>query len=224
MIGDSIYPGFHFVILDAKQHTANPRCSSTVSKSVAGDHHLSYSSCKSAGNPGTNRTTQAEISNLLRLSYPGRVTALGLETTGGQQQPGEQFYKRRPERVWTLNDLDYEETLRNFQHLFNNNPEVRKLVKDWERTILLSATDTGSKYSLLVKGEKLAEVRTTLPMDEDDGDGLVYLQAEESVLRQIFSGKYNPATALLDGALAIFSEERDKVKLEALALAIWHLG
>jgi hypothetical protein len=35
---------------------------------------LSYINCKSAGQSGTNRTTQAEISNLLRLSYPGRVT------------------------------------------------------------------------------------------------------------------------------------------------------
>ena len=40
---------------------------------VAGGRHLSYSNCKSAGKSGTNRTTQAEISNLLRLSFPGRV-------------------------------------------------------------------------------------------------------------------------------------------------------
>jgi predicted PurR-regulated permease PerM len=37
---------------------------------------LSYINCKSAGQSGTNRTTQAEISNLLRRSYPGRVIAV----------------------------------------------------------------------------------------------------------------------------------------------------
>jgi hypothetical protein len=36
---------------------------------------LSYINCKSAGKSGTNRTTQAEISSLLRLSFPGRVRA-----------------------------------------------------------------------------------------------------------------------------------------------------
>ena len=35
---------------------------------------MNYISSNSAGKSGTNRTTQAEISNLLRLSFPGRVT------------------------------------------------------------------------------------------------------------------------------------------------------
>jgi putative sterol carrier protein len=126
--------------------------------------------------------------------------------------------------MWIANELDYEGTLRNFQQLFNNNPRVKKLIKNWERTILLSATDTGSKYSLVVKADEMTEVRKALPAEEDEGDGLVHLQAEESILKQIFSGKYNPATALLDGALAVFSQERDKVKLEALAMIIWRLG
>ena len=45
----------------------------SVFKPLAGDRHLSYINCKSAGKSGTNRTTQAEISSLLRLSFPGRV-------------------------------------------------------------------------------------------------------------------------------------------------------
>ena len=125
--------------------------------------------------------------------------------------------------MWTVNDLTYEATLRNFQHLFNENPRVKKLVKNWERIILLDATDTGSKYSLVVKADEMTEVRKAA-QSEEEADDVVQLQAEESVLQQIFSGKYNPATALLDGALAVFSEERDKVKLEALAMVIWRLG
>ncbi len=126
--------------------------------------------------------------------------------------------------MWTINELDYESTLRNFQRLFNSNPRVKKLVKNWERTILLSASDTGSKYGLIVKGEEITDVRKISKPEEDEEDGQVHLQAEELVLKQIFSGEYNPATALLDGALAVFSEERDKVKLEALAMVIWRLG
>jgi hypothetical protein len=40
---------------------------------------LNYISSNSAGKSGTNRTTQAEISNLLRLSFPGRVTGRNLQ-------------------------------------------------------------------------------------------------------------------------------------------------
>src|SRR4051812_5684400 len=100
--------------------------------------------------------------------------------------------------MWTANELEYEATLHHFQHLFNDNPRVKKLVKNWERTILLTATDTGSQYSLIVRAEELAEICNAPVIDRDESDGVVQLQAEESVLKQIFSGKYNPATALLD--------------------------
>lgn len=126
--------------------------------------------------------------------------------------------------MWTAAELDYESTLHNFQHLFNDNPRVKKLIKNWERIILLTATDTGSKYALVITDHKLTEVCNAPQPELDESEGVVQLQAEEAVLKQIFEGKYNPATALLDGALAVFSEERDKVKLEALAMVIWRLG
>ena len=43
-------------------------------KPLAGDHHLSYINRNRARQTGTNLTTQAEISNLRRHSFPGRVT------------------------------------------------------------------------------------------------------------------------------------------------------
>jgi len=49
------------------------------------------------------------------------------------------------------------------------------------------------------------------------------LQAAQEALVRIFTGKYNPAHALIDGALAVFSGERDKVKLEAIAMIIWRM-
>lgn len=125
--------------------------------------------------------------------------------------------------MWTSTDLDYEATLYNFQQLFNLNPRAKKLVKHWDRLIFLSATDTGSKWGLLVKDDEMVEVRK-MAVAAEDSDGVVHLEADEAVLKDIFSGTYNPATALMDGALAVFSPERDKVKLEALAMVIWRLG
>ena len=49
-------------------HTSNDLLFS-LDRPAARDRHLSYISSKYAGNSGTNRTTQAEISNLLRLSF-----------------------------------------------------------------------------------------------------------------------------------------------------------
>ena len=117
----------------------------------------------------------------------------------------------------------YEAILTSFQDRFNQHERAKKLVKDWNRWIVLTATDTGSQFALVVDNQEMTDVRPIREFDED-ADNIVHLEAEETVLGDIFSGKYNPATALMDGALAVFSKERDKVKLEALAMVIWRLG
>ena len=109
--------------------------------------------------------------------------------------------------------------LNSFQDTFNNHARVKKLIKKWSRSVMLEATDTGAKHSLIIENLELKEIRDGLI----ESDPPVHLQAEEAILIRIFSGDYNPATALIDGALAIFSDERDKVKLEAIAMVIWGL-
>jgi hypothetical protein len=118
----------------------------------------------------------------------------------------------------TLGDV-----LRDFQTKFNGNSRAQKIATGWNRLVLLEARDTGVKYGLVVDNSRLADVCTMESVD-DDADNLVHLQADESILVEIFSGQYNPATALTDGNLAVFSPDRDKVKLEALAMVIWRLG
>jgi hypothetical protein len=125
--------------------------------------------------------------------------------------------------MWTSEQQTYASALQDFKDRFNSNPRAQKLVKDWDRIVLLDATDTGSKFGLVLKDQALIEVRQMQDADSQE-EGIVHLQAEEDVLHQIFSGHYNPATALVDGALAVYSADRDKVKLEALAMVIWRLG
>lgn len=124
---------------------------------------------------------------------------------------------------WTSEKPTYENVLKDFKDRFNGNVRAQKLVKDWNRTVLLDSTDTGSKFGLVLKDQVMVEVRSMSAADQE-ADNVVHLQAEEDVLQEIFAGRYNPATALVDGALAVFSPDRDKVKLEALAMVIWRLG
>ena len=125
--------------------------------------------------------------------------------------------------MWTGESGDYRSVLETFKDRFNTNPRVKRLVAGWDRLVVLDAIDTGSSYGLVIDKEILSKVETKPQFNEDD-EALVHLEAEEQVLKEIFSGKYNPATALTDGALAVYSKERDKVKLEALAMVIWRLG
>ena len=112
--------------------------------------------------------------------------------------------------------------LEDFQPRFNANPRAAKLTAGWDRLLLVDATDSGARYVLTVAGAVLVEVREGGVAAGDD-DGLVTMSADETTLIAIFSGVTNPSTALIDGQLEVYSDSRDKVKLEALALVIWGL-
>ena len=66
-------------------------------KAIARDRHLNYISSDHAGKSGTNRTTQAEISNLLRHSFPGRVNKRRSHIFNGLISGGQisSMYQRR---------------------------------------------------------------------------------------------------------------------------------
>lgn len=107
--------------------------------------------------------------------------------------------------------------LNDFRTRFNENPRVQKLIVGWDRAILVDAIDTGEQHSMIVENMQMKEVVPGLV----DADEPVHLQAEESLLMDMFAGRTKPAAALMDGALAVFSSDKDKVKLEALAMVIW---
>jgi putative sterol carrier protein len=112
--------------------------------------------------------------------------------------------------------------LGDFQSRFNVNVRAGKLTKGWDRQILLEPSDNARQYTMLIRDAKLNEIVDGGPPDSND-DKIVRLRASEDILCDIFSGNYNPSTALLDGVLEVYSDSRDKVKLEALAMVIWGL-
>lgn len=107
-----------------------------------------------------------------------------------------------------------------FQTTFNENPRVKKLIKNWTRSIVVEALDTEAVMTMFVDDLKLTQV---LEGAHGDGDEQVHLQANQDVLIDIFSGERNPVHTLVDGELAVFSSEKDKVKLEAITMVIWGL-
>jgi len=105
-----------------------------------------------------------------------------------------------------------------FQTKFNENTRVQKLIKNWKRSIVVDATDTDAKMTMVIDDLRMTEVKEGEHPDEENG---IHLQGSQETLIKIFSGDYNPAHALIDGALAVFSNEKDKVKLEAITMVIW---
>lgn len=110
--------------------------------------------------------------------------------------------------------------LGDFQTRFNTNARAAKLAAGWDRRLLVDAVDLPEKYTLTVTGARISEIREG-EVDRDEDERLVTMVADEATLIEIFSGEYNPSTALIDGQLEVYSDSRDKVKLEALAMVIW---
>ncbi|MFL5381798.1 MAG: hypothetical protein ACJ8GN_04720 [Longimicrobiaceae bacterium] len=113
-----------------------------------------------------------------------------------------------------------EEVLTDFRDRFNENSRVKKLIVGWNRDILVEPLDADTAFTMTIEN---LEMTSVAPGVHAGGDGQVHMQADEDILKRIFTGEYNPATALIDGNMAVFSEERDKVKLEAIAMVIWGL-
>jgi len=111
-------------------------------------------------------------------------------------------------------------SLQDFQNRFNNDARVKKLIKGWNRYLKVDGTDTGEIYTLTIQYLAVTNIEAGCTLADDD-ENVIALQAAQEALVRIFTGKYNPAHALIDGALAVFSGERDKVKLEAIAMIIW---
>jgi hypothetical protein len=119
----------------------------------------------------------------------------------------------------TANYTTLDDCLNGFQNTFNANESVKKLVRGWDRSIVVEATDTESVLTMIVHDLSIKAIK--VGSDDENADTLIHLQASEENLIRIFSGDYNPANALIDGELAVFSSEKDKVKLEAISMVIW---
>ena len=107
--------------------------------------------------------------------------------------------------------------MQRFRDTVNANDRVKKILAGWDRTILIEATDTESILTLVVEDRFITDITRSAP----DKNDVIHLQATEENLIKIFSGQYDASTALIDGELAVFSSEKDKVKLEAVSIVIW---
>ena len=91
-------------------------------------------------------------------------------------------------------------SLQDFQNRFNNDTRVKKLIKGWNRYLKVDGTDTGEIYTLTIQDLAVNKIETGCPVSDDD-EGLISLQAAQEALVRIFTGKYNPAHALIDGLI-----------------------
>lgn len=108
--------------------------------------------------------------------------------------------------------------LNRFRQQANGNAAVRRIAGGWSQTLVVESRDTGTAYQVDIGGGQMSEVRARDAGQEEQG---LLIRGDEAVLCRIFSGVLNPVKAYNDGALEIYGEQRDQVKLDAISLVLW---
>lgn len=112
---------------------------------------------------------------------------------------------------------DLKDCLEQFKGQLNENSKVKKLLKNWNPNILISASDFDDKYTLLVREQEIENVLGGM----HHADHEIMIEAEKDVLIEVFSGVSNPAQKVLEGEMAVFGGDTDQIKLDAISLVIW---
>ncbi|MGB9887654.1 MAG: SCP2 sterol-binding domain-containing protein [Moorellales bacterium] len=107
------------------------------------------------------------------------------------------------------------ECLADFRDRCNADPQLRRMLADWDRTILIQATDADSSYVLIVKDG-------TVFLDHGQaGQADLTVSAKLDLLVDLFSGRITPTEPYLNGTLRVLGREEDVMRLDFISLMIW---
>jgi predicted lipid carrier protein YhbT len=115
----------------------------------------------------------------------------------------------------TVEGRSLEHTLAEFARRVNEDPRLRQMIQDWDRTIRCVAADTGREAWLEVR-QAAVRVAPAVPAEED-----VRLEGDESLLLGMFAGETSPTEPYLDGRLRVTGSQEDVLRLDILSLMIW---
>ncbi|WP_027716969.1 SCP2 sterol-binding domain-containing protein [Desulfovirgula thermocuniculi] len=102
-----------------------------------------------------------------------------------------------------------------FQESYNKNERLKQMNRDWDRVILIEASDIPSRHTLELRGGELS-VREGAPPRPD----LVVI-ADSETLTDLFYGDITPTEPYMNGTLKIIGSEDDIVRLDFISLMIW---
>lgn len=110
---------------------------------------------------------------------------------------------------------ELKECLAQFRDRCNTDQQLRRMLSDWDRTILVRATDLPSECLLVVKdGEVFLE-------DGGTGKADLTVMADSQLLADLFSGRITPTEPYLNGSLRVLGTEEDVMRLDFISLMIW---
>lgn len=107
------------------------------------------------------------------------------------------------------------ESLRTFQESYQKNQQLKMMNRDWNRVILIKATDIPSEHTLILKDGELMVKEGGIESPD------LTVTADSDTIADLFFGDITPTEPYLNGSLKIFGSEDDIIRLDFISLMIW---
>jgi len=95
----------------------------------------------------------------------------------------------------------------------NGNARMARMLRGWDRTVHLVATDTGDAFTIAVADSVLGDLRTGLV---DTPDLVVSATSED--FADLFWGDLNPSEKYVSGEIALAGSSEDVLRLDAMSM------
>lgn len=111
--------------------------------------------------------------------------------------------------------LEINDSLQAFTENYNKNDRLKIMNKDWNRVVLIKATDVESQHTLTLKDGVLS-------LNEGAaGNPDLTVISDSETLADIFYGDITPIEPYNNGTLRVMGSEDDITRLDFICLMIW---
>ena len=95
----------------------------------------------------------------------------------------------------------------------NANERLARMLRGWDRTVHLMATDTGDGFTIAVTDSVLADLRHGL-LDQPD----LVVSASSEDFADLFWGDLNPSEKYVSGEIVLAGSSADVMRLDAMSM------
>jgi putative sterol carrier protein len=95
----------------------------------------------------------------------------------------------------------------------NDNDRLRRMLRGWDRVVHLVATDTGDRFTVVVRAQTLAEL-----VDGTDELADLIVTATSEDFADLFWGDLNPSEKYMSGEITLAGSPEDVMRLDAISM------
>lgn len=108
------------------------------------------------------------------------------------------------------------EAMQEYTQLSNGNNRLRRMNRDWTKTVQFHTTDTAQDFMMRVEGGEIIQYAPGAPPAAD-----IVISATSEIFCDMFWGDLNPAQKYLTGELQVKGTQEDIMRLDAISAVIW---